>query len=70
MKKLEYSFLVETTEIENTPFPFKTALPETNVKINRMATTKRPITKSRGLPVTTLFFGVFFPVLVTLKELI
>ena len=39
-KKLEYRFLVETTEIENTSFPFKTALSETNVKTNRMAATK------------------------------
>ena len=38
-KKLEYRFLVENTEIENTLFLFKTALSETNVKINRMATT-------------------------------
>ena len=39
-KKLEYSFPVETTKSENTSFPFKTALSEANVKINRMATTK------------------------------
>ena len=39
-KKLECRFLVETTEIENTSFPFKTAMSETNVKTNRMATTK------------------------------
>ena len=39
-KKLEYSFLVETTNIENTSFPFKTALREANVKTNRMTTTK------------------------------
>ena len=39
-KKLECRFLVETTEIENKSFPFKTALSETNVKTNRMATTK------------------------------
>ena len=39
-KKLEYGFLVETTKIENTSFPFKTALSEANVKTNRMATTK------------------------------
>ena len=39
-KKLEYSFLVETTKIENTSFPFKTALSEANVKTNRMATAK------------------------------
>ena len=29
-KKLEYRFLVETTKIENTSFPFKTALSEAN----------------------------------------
>ena len=39
-KKLEYRFLVETTKIENTSFPFKTALSEANFKTNRMATTK------------------------------
>ena len=33
-------FLVETTETENTSFPFKTALSETNIKTNRMTTTK------------------------------
>ena len=37
-KKLEYSFLVETTKIENTSFLFKTALSEANVKT--MATGK------------------------------
>ena len=39
-KKLQYSFLVETTEIENKSFPFKTVLSETHVKTNRMANTK------------------------------
>ena len=39
-KKLEYRVLVETAKIENTSFPFKTALSEANVKTNRMATTK------------------------------
>ena len=39
-KKLEYRFLVETTKIENTSLPFKTALSEASVKTNRMATTK------------------------------
>ena len=31
---------LEATKIENTSFPFKTALSEANVKTNRMATTK------------------------------
>ena len=39
-KKLEYRFLVEVTKIENTSFPFKTALSEANVKTYRMATAK------------------------------
>ena len=39
-KKLEYRFLVVATKIEVTPFPFKTAQSEANVKTNRMATTK------------------------------
>ena len=39
-KKLECRFSVETTKIENTSFPVKTALLEANVKINRMAITK------------------------------
>ena len=39
-KKPEYRFLVEATKIENIPFPFKTALSETNVKTNSMVTTK------------------------------
>ena len=34
-KKLEY-FLVESTKIENSKFPYKTALTEANVKTNRI----------------------------------
>ena len=71
-KKLEYRFLVETTEIENTSFPFKTALSETNVKTNRMATTKWTYHKEWSvhyLPVTLLYyFGKFVPVLEPLKK--
>ena len=33
-------FLVESKKIENLSFPFKTAISEANVKINRMVTTK------------------------------
>ena len=39
-QKTECRFLVETTKIGNTSFPFKTALSEANVKTNRMASTK------------------------------
>ena len=40
LKKLEYRFLVESAKIENTSFPYKTAVSEANVKANRMVTTK------------------------------
>ena len=33
-------FLVEITEVEKTTFPFKTALSQTNVKANRISSTK------------------------------
>ena len=33
-EKLEYFFLVETTKVEKTSFPFKTALSEAIVKTN------------------------------------
>ena len=71
-KKLEYRFLIETTKIENTSFSFKTALSETNVKTNRMATTKWTYHKEWSvhyLPVTLLYyFGKFVPVLEPLKK--
>ena len=46
-KGLEYSknwnivFSVETTKIENTSFPFKTALSEANVKTNKLDLSQR-----------------------------
>ena len=36
---MEYLFLVESTKIEYT-FPYKTAISKTNVKTNRIVTTK------------------------------
>ena len=39
-KKLECRFLVESTKIEKALFPFKTPILESNVNINRMASTK------------------------------
>ena len=51
-RKLEYSFLVKNTKIENASFPFKTAMSGANVKA-------RHIKKSRVLPVTALFFRKF-----------
>ena len=55
-KNLEYRFLVEATKIERTPFPFKTALSEANVKTNRMATTKWTYHKEYNFASNYLFF--------------
>ena len=48
-KKLEYRFLVENTKIEiNALFPYKTAISESNVKKNRMVSTKWTYQKERS----------------------
>ena len=39
-EKLENRFSVESTKIENTSFPYKSALSEANVKTNRMVSKK------------------------------
>ena len=68
-KKLEYSFLVETTKIESTSFPFKTALSEANVNTNRMATTKWAYHKEWGFASKLIhFLGKFVPVLGPLEK--
>ena len=58
-KKLEYSFLVESIKIENTSFPYKSVIPESNVKTYRMVTTKWTYHKDGVLPATILFFWKF-----------
>ena len=47
LKKLE-RFLVQSTNIESATFPHKTALPEANVKTNRMGSTKWTYHKGRS----------------------
>ena len=70
-KKLEYCFLVETTEIENTSFPFKTALSETKVKTNRMATTKLTYHKEWSFASNYfIFFENLYTFRTSYKELI
>ena len=49
-QKMEYSFLIESTKIENVTFPYKTALPEATVQKNRMGCTKWTHHKERGFP--------------------
>ena len=44
-KKLEYYFLAVTNKIENSLFPFKTALSEANVKTNRMGDYKMELSQ-------------------------
>ena len=62
-------FLAETTKIENTSFPFKTALSEANVKTNRMATIKWTYHKEWSFASNNfIFFGKFIPVLEPLKK--
>ena len=39
-KKLEYCFLVESTNAEIRTFPLKTALSKANIKMNRMGSTE------------------------------
>ena len=60
-QKTVVAFLVESTQIKNTLFAYKTFISETNVKTNRMVSTKC-ITKNGVLPVTTLFFEDFVEV--------
>ena len=55
-KKLEYGFLVEATKIENTSFPFKTALSEVNVKTNRMVGKKWTFRKEWSFASNYLIF--------------
>ena len=47
-KKLDYRFSVESTKIGNALFPFKTTIPEDNVKTNRMVSTKWTYHKERS----------------------
>ena len=46
--KLEYRFLVESTKIENASFSYKTAIPEANVKTNKIVSTKWTYHKERS----------------------
>ena len=55
-KKMEYCFLVEATKIENSSFPFKTALSEVSVKTNKMVTTKWTYHKEWSFASNCLFF--------------
>ena len=55
-KKLEYSFLAESTNIENASFPYKTGISEANIKANRMVSTKWTHHKERSFACNYFFF--------------
>ena len=59
--------MVEATKIGNT-FPFKTAVSDTNVKTNRMATSKWTYEKDWSFDNNYLIFGKFIPVLEPLEK--
>ena len=49
-KKLDYHVLLESTEIKNASYPYKTAPPKANVKTNRMECRKWNYHKEQKLP--------------------
>ena len=59
-KKLDYRFLVQTTKIENTLFPFENPLSDILIQIERRLQ-NGPTTESGVLPVTTLLFWKIVP---------
>ena len=58
-QKLEYCLLVESTKIENTSFPYKTAMSEAHVKKIEWWVQNGLITKNGVLQVTAAFFWKF-----------
>ena len=65
-KKLEYSFLVESTKIKNVSFPYRIAVSKTNVKINRMVSTKSTFHKEECFVSN---YVIFLKILFQLKNL-
>ena len=66
-QKLGYRFLVESTKIEDTTFPYRTALSETNVKTNRIGSTKWTYHKERNFAIN---YFIFLKILLQLKNLL
>ena len=70
-KKLEYHFLLESTKIESTSFPYKTAISEANVKINRMLATKWTYRKERSFASNYfMFLKICFSLRICYRELV
>ena len=66
-KKLENCFLVESTNIENTLFPYKTAISEADVKTNGMVSSKWTYHKERSLACN---YFTFLKILFQFKNLL
>ena len=66
-KKLEYRFLVESSNIENALFPYKIAISEANVKTNKMVTTKWTYQKERSFASN---YFIFLKILFQYKNLL
>ena len=66
-KKLEYRFLVESAKIENASFPYKTAILEANVKIDRMVSTKWTYHKKSSFASN---YFIYLKILFQLKNLL
>ena len=58
-QKTGVPFLVERTKIEKASFPYKTAISEANVKINRIITTKWACHRERSFASKYFFFLSF-----------
>ena len=70
-EKLEYLFLVESTKIEKTSFPYKNVTSEANVKTNRMVTSKRTYQKERTFASNYFIFWKFcFSLRTSYKEMV
>ena len=67
LKKLDYRFLIESTEMENASFPYKTAISEANVKTNRMVSTKWTYHKERSFASN---YFIFLKILFQFKNLL
>ena len=63
-QNLDYRFLVESTKIENTIFPYKTALSEVNVKINRIGLQNSRVTKNK------VYYFIFSKILFQFKNFV
>ena len=64
---MEYLLLVESIKIENASFPYKTAIPEANVKTNRMMNTNWTYHKERSFASN---YFIFMKILFQFKNLL